>query len=30
VSAGHTPEQMQRICRAFTAIRELTAVPQAV
>jgi 8-amino-7-oxononanoate synthase len=30
VSAGHTPEQMQRICQAFTAIRELTAVPQAV
>ena len=30
VSAGHTPEQMERICQAFTAIRELTAVPQAV
>ncbi len=30
VSAGHTPEQMERICQAFTAVRELTAVPQAV
>jgi 8-amino-7-oxononanoate synthase len=30
VSAAHTPEQMARICRAFTAVRELTAVPQAV
>ena len=30
VSAAHTPEQMERICRAFTAVRELTAVPQAV
>jgi 8-amino-7-oxononanoate synthase len=30
VSAGHTPEQMERICEAFTAVRELTAVPQAV
>ncbi len=30
VSAGHTPEQMDRICQAFTAVRELTAVPQAV
>ncbi|MGB9443203.1 MAG: aminotransferase class I/II-fold pyridoxal phosphate-dependent enzyme, partial [Desulfobacterales bacterium] len=27
VSAGHTPEQMERICQAFTAVRELTAVP---
>jgi len=30
VSAGHTPEQMERICQAFTAVRELTRVPQAV
>ncbi len=30
VSAGHTPEQMDRICQAFTALRELTAMPQAV
>jgi 8-amino-7-oxononanoate synthase len=30
VSAAHTPEQMERICQAFTAVRELTAVPQAV
>ena len=30
VSAAHTPEQMERICEAFTAVRELTAVPQAV
>ena len=30
VSAGHTAEQMERICQAFTAVRELTAVPQAV
>lgn len=26
VSAGHTPEQMERICDAFTAVRQLTAV----
>jgi 8-amino-7-oxononanoate synthase len=26
VSAGHTPEQMDRICEAFTAVRQLTAV----
>jgi 8-amino-7-oxononanoate synthase len=25
VSAGHTPEQMERICEAFTAVRQLTA-----
>jgi 8-amino-7-oxononanoate synthase len=25
VSAGHTPEQMERICDAFTAVRQLTA-----
>lgn len=25
VSAGHTPEQMARICEAFTAVRQLTA-----
>ena len=30
VSAGHTPEQMEKICQAFTAVRELTAVPHAV
>jgi 8-amino-7-oxononanoate synthase len=28
VSAGHTPEQMQRICDAFTAVRQSTAVTQ--
>ena len=28
VSAGHTPEQMKRICDAFTAVRQLTAVAQ--
>ena len=28
VSAGHTPQQMEHICRAFTAVRELTAVAQ--
>ena len=25
VSAGHTPEQMERICEAFSAVRQLTA-----
>ena len=28
VSAGHTPEQMERICQAFTAVRQVTAVAQ--
>jgi 8-amino-7-oxononanoate synthase len=28
VSAAHTPQQMEHICRAFTAVRELTAVAQ--
>jgi len=28
VSAAHTPEQMERICDAFTAARQLTAVSQ--
>ena len=28
VSAGHTPEQMKRICDAFTAVRQLTTVAQ--
>jgi 8-amino-7-oxononanoate synthase len=28
VSAGHTPEQMERICDAFTAVRKLTATVQ--
>jgi 8-amino-7-oxononanoate synthase len=28
VSAGHTPEQMERICDAFTAVRQLTAAAQ--
>jgi 8-amino-7-oxononanoate synthase len=28
VSAAHTPEQMERICDAFTAARQLTAVTQ--
>ena len=26
VSAGHTPEQMERICDAFTAVRQVAAV----
>jgi 8-amino-7-oxononanoate synthase len=30
VSAGHTPEQMKRICDAFTAVRQLTTVAQSV
>ncbi len=30
VSAGHTPEQMERICQAFTTVRELTMVPHTV
>jgi 8-amino-7-oxononanoate synthase len=30
VSAGHTPEQMERICDAFTAARQLTTVAQPV
>jgi len=30
VSAGHTPEQMEHICEAFTSAKELTALPQAV
>ncbi len=29
VSAGHTPEQMEKICRAFTAVRELLRTEQA-
>jgi 8-amino-7-oxononanoate synthase len=28
VSAGHTPEQMERICDAFTAVRQLNGVAQ--
>ena len=24
VSAGHTPEQMEKICEAFTEVREVT------
>jgi 8-amino-7-oxononanoate synthase len=28
VSAGHTPQQMEHICQAFTAVRELTTVAQ--
>ncbi|CAB1084032.1 Serine palmitoyltransferase (EC [Olavius algarvensis Delta 1 endosymbiont] len=28
VSAGHTPQQMERICDAFTAARKLTSVVQ--
>ena len=30
VSAGHTPEQMERICQAFTAVREVIATVQTV
>ena len=30
VSAGHTPEQMEHICSAFSSMRELTAMSQAV
>jgi 8-amino-7-oxononanoate synthase len=30
VSAGHTPEQMEHICEAFTSAKELAALPQAV
>ena len=30
VSAGHTPPQMEHICSAFTSVRELTAMSQAV
>jgi 8-amino-7-oxononanoate synthase len=30
VSAGHTPEQMEHICNAFSSMRELTAMSQAV
>jgi len=30
VSAALTPDQMDRICQAFTAVKELTAAPQAV
>jgi len=29
VSAGHTPEQMDRICNAFEAVRQATARPTA-
>lgn len=28
VSAAHTPEQMENICRAFTAVRQLSGVAQ--
>ena len=30
VSAGHTPEQMERICQAFSAVREVIATVQTV
>ena len=30
VSAGHTPDQMDRICQAFTTVKELTAASQTV
>ena len=30
VSAGHTPDQMDRICRAFKAVKALTASSEAV
>jgi 8-amino-7-oxononanoate synthase len=28
VSAAHTPEQMEHICEAFTAVRKFTAMDQ--